>query len=151
MTDVERYRLVILGGAGVGKSCIIRRFLLKTYTDRYRATVEDLYNREFDLGSVTIKVHIHPSCAINNEANLFPVECAFYAKLSFASLWLIRRWTSWTRPEICNFLRCDVYRLRMPTRSCWSMRPRPPSVLPACNSASRRFAVNGAISRRFRL
>lgn len=58
MADVERLRLVILGGAGVGKSCIIRRFLTKTYNDRYKATVEDLYNTEYDLGSVTIKVKL---------------------------------------------------------------------------------------------
>lgn len=56
MADFERIRLVILGGAGVGKSCIVKRFLFKTYTDKYRATVEDLYNREYDLGSVTLKV-----------------------------------------------------------------------------------------------
>jgi GTPase SAR1 family protein len=56
MSDFERIRLVILGGAGVGKSCIVKRFLLKTYSDKYRATVEDLYNREYDLGSVTLKV-----------------------------------------------------------------------------------------------
>lgn len=56
MSDIERIRLVLLGGAGVGKSCIVRRFLTKTYTDKYRATVEDLHNREYDLGSVTLKV-----------------------------------------------------------------------------------------------
>uniref|UniRef100_A0A182YC01 Uncharacterized protein n=1 Tax=Anopheles stephensi TaxID=30069 RepID=A0A182YC01_ANOST len=55
MSDFERIRLVILGGAGVGKSCIIKRFLFKTYSDKYRPTVEDLYNREYDLGSVTLK------------------------------------------------------------------------------------------------
>lgn len=58
MADFERIRLVILGGAGVGKSCILKRFLFKTYTDKYRATVEDLYNREYDLGGVTLKVDI---------------------------------------------------------------------------------------------
>lgn len=56
MADLERIRLVILGGAGVGKSSIVKRFLFKTYTDKYRATVEDLYNREYDLGGVTLKV-----------------------------------------------------------------------------------------------
>lgn len=57
MADLERIRLVILGGAGVGKSCIVKRFLFKTYSDKYRATVEDLYNREYDLGSTSnIKV-----------------------------------------------------------------------------------------------
>lgn len=59
MADLERIRLVILGGAGVGKSCIVKRFLFKTYSDKYRATVEDLYNREYDLGSTSnIKVRI---------------------------------------------------------------------------------------------
>ncbi|EDX05936.1 GD10434 [Drosophila simulans] len=55
MADLERIRLVLLGGAGVGKSSIVKRFLFKTYTDKYRATVEDLYNREYDLGGVTLK------------------------------------------------------------------------------------------------
>ncbi|EDW89106.1 GTP-binding protein Di-Ras2 [Drosophila yakuba] len=58
MADLERIRLVLLGGAGVGKSSIVKRFLFKTYTDKYRATVEDLYNREYDLGGVTLKVDI---------------------------------------------------------------------------------------------
>ncbi|XP_055686618.1 GTP-binding protein Di-Ras2 [Lutzomyia longipalpis] len=58
MSDFERIRLVILGGAGVGKSSIVKRFLFKTYSDKYRATVEDLYNREYDLGAVTLKVDI---------------------------------------------------------------------------------------------
>uniref|UniRef100_A0A1B0FFN2 GTP-binding protein Di-Ras2 n=1 Tax=Glossina morsitans morsitans TaxID=37546 RepID=A0A1B0FFN2_GLOMM len=58
MADLERIRLVVLGGAGVGKSSIVKRFLFKTYTDKYRATVEDLYNREYDLGGATLKVDI---------------------------------------------------------------------------------------------
>lgn len=77
MTDVERIRLVILGGAGVGKSCIIKRFLLKTYSDKYRATVEDLYNREYDLGSVTLKVNpymiaINDKCALTAYRGALP-------------------------------------------------------------------------------
>lgn len=56
MSDFERIRLVLLGGAGVGKSCVVRRFLTKTYCDKYRPTVEDLHNREYDLGCVTLKV-----------------------------------------------------------------------------------------------
>lgn len=60
MADLERIRLVLLGGAGVGKSSIVKRFLFKSYTDKYRATVEDLYNREYDLGGVTLKVSATP-------------------------------------------------------------------------------------------
>lgn len=58
MSDYERIRLVILGGAGVGKSCIVKRFLTNTYSDKYRSTIEDLYNREYDLGHMTLKVDI---------------------------------------------------------------------------------------------
>ncbi|XP_018319769.1 GTP-binding protein Di-Ras2 [Agrilus planipennis] len=58
MADYERIRLVVLGGAGVGKSCIVKRFLMNTYTDKYRSTIEDLYNREYDLGHMTLKVDI---------------------------------------------------------------------------------------------
>lgn len=58
MSDLERLRLVILGGPGVGKSCIVKRFLFKSYSDKYRATIEDLYNREYDFGNVTLKVRV---------------------------------------------------------------------------------------------
>ncbi|KAG5677477.1 hypothetical protein PVAND_007235 [Polypedilum vanderplanki] len=58
MSDFERIRLVLLGGPYVGKSCIVRRFLTKSYNDKYRPTVEDLHNREYDLGAVTLKVDI---------------------------------------------------------------------------------------------
>lgn len=53
-----RIRLVTLGGGGVGKSSIVKRFLFNTYTDRYRPTVEDLYCKEFDLETMTLKVDI---------------------------------------------------------------------------------------------
>ncbi|XP_050301108.1 ras-related protein Rap-1b [Anthonomus grandis grandis] len=58
MSDYERIRLVILGGQGVGKSCIINRFLFNKYCNKYRSTVEDLYNKEYDLGHMTLKVDL---------------------------------------------------------------------------------------------
>lgn len=59
MGDVEhRIRLVLLGGAGVGKSSIIKRFLYNLYSDKYKSTVEDLYNRDYDIGPITLKVDI---------------------------------------------------------------------------------------------
>lgn len=54
----QRIRLVVLGGAGVGKTAIIKRFLFNTFDEKYRSTVEDLYYREYDIGNVTIKVDI---------------------------------------------------------------------------------------------
>lgn len=45
----SHYRLVTLGGSGVGKSAILKRFLFGNYVDRHRPTVEELYCREFDI------------------------------------------------------------------------------------------------------
>jgi len=58
MADLERIRLVVLGGAGVGKSAIIRRLLGQGFNERYRPTVEDLYSRECVLGTLTLKVDL---------------------------------------------------------------------------------------------
>ncbi|XP_063602513.1 GTP-binding protein Di-Ras2-like [Penaeus indicus] len=59
MSDNEhRIRLVLLGGAGVGKSSIISRFLYNKYTEKYKSTVEDLYNRDYEIGQITLKVDI---------------------------------------------------------------------------------------------
>lgn len=72
MTDYERIRLVVLGGAGVGKSAIIRRLLGQGFTERYRPTVEDLYSRECILGTLTLKVDLLDTAGINN--NIFNLK-----------------------------------------------------------------------------
>ncbi|XP_067124157.1 ras-related protein Rap-1b [Centruroides vittatus] len=57
--DTEyRIRLVILGGGRVGKSSIVKRFLFNAFCEKYRPTVEDLFCREFDIGSTVLKVDI---------------------------------------------------------------------------------------------
>ncbi|XP_031835051.1 GTP-binding protein Di-Ras2 [Nomia melanderi] len=58
MADLERIRLVVLGGAGVGKSSMIRRLLGQGFNERYKPTVEDLYSRECVLGTLTLKVDL---------------------------------------------------------------------------------------------
>lgn len=97
MSDFERIRLVILGGAGVGKSCIIKRFLFKTYSDKYRPTVEDLYNREYDLGSVTLKV----------SGTFVRSPCRLVCETAFDAFNVLRsdRLTSLIRPARCSFRR----------------------------------------------
>lgn len=51
MADPERTRLVVLGDAGVGKSAICKRFLYNTFCPKYKTTVEDLYSKEFNVGT----------------------------------------------------------------------------------------------------
>lgn len=56
--DVDRlhFRLVLLGSNGTGKTSILNRFLFKKFEPKCKPTVEDLFTKTFDLGSVEIKV-----------------------------------------------------------------------------------------------
>lgn len=56
--DEQRYRLVVLGAGQVGKSSIIGRLLRQDFTDSYRATVEDLHCRDYNVNGSTVKVDI---------------------------------------------------------------------------------------------
>ena len=49
-------RLVVLGGGGVGKTSIVKRFLFNTYCEKHRPTVEDLFFKEYNLGTMLLKV-----------------------------------------------------------------------------------------------
>ena len=51
-------RIVLLGGGGVGKTAIVKRFLFHSFCDKYRATVEDLFFKEFNYGNLLLKVRI---------------------------------------------------------------------------------------------
>ncbi|VVC27824.1 Small GTP-binding protein domain,P-loop containing nucleoside triphosphate hydrolase,Small GTPase [Cinara cedri] len=63
MADPERTRLVVLGDAGVGKSAICKRFLYNSFCSKYKTTVEDLYSKEFNVGtSQQLKVDILDTC-----------------------------------------------------------------------------------------
>ncbi|KAG8180798.1 hypothetical protein JTE90_008583 [Oedothorax gibbosus] len=52
----SHWRLVTLGGAAVGKSSILKRFLFGTYCDRHRPTVEDLYSGTHSQGNSQPKI-----------------------------------------------------------------------------------------------
>ncbi|CAL8128203.1 unnamed protein product [Orchesella dallaii] len=58
MGDLERIRLVILGGPKVGKSAIVKRFLFGSFMEKYKPTVEELYSKEYDFHRITLKVDI---------------------------------------------------------------------------------------------
>ncbi len=58
MGDEERNRLVILGAGQVGKTAIVSRFLRQTFPETYKATVEDLHCRDYDINGTQVKVDI---------------------------------------------------------------------------------------------
>ncbi|CAL8141668.1 unnamed protein product [Orchesella dallaii] len=57
--STDRTRLVLLGGPGVGKSAIVKRFLFNQYPEKHKPTVEDSYSHEFNVdSSIPLKVDI---------------------------------------------------------------------------------------------
>ncbi|XP_078082118.1 rasd family member 4 [Mustelus asterias] len=56
--EKSQVRLVFLGAAGVGKTSLIRRFLLDTFESKYKRTVDELHSKEYEVGSMRIKIEI---------------------------------------------------------------------------------------------
>ena len=56
--EEQRHRLVVLGAGAVGKSSIVSRFLKGTFTESYKATVEDLHCRDYEVNGTLIRVDI---------------------------------------------------------------------------------------------
>ncbi|CAL8141680.1 unnamed protein product [Orchesella dallaii] len=57
--STDHTRLVLLGGPGVGKTAIVKRFLFNQYPEKHKPTVEDSYSHEFNVGSsIPLKVDI---------------------------------------------------------------------------------------------
>ena len=54
----ERHRVVVFGAGRVGKTAIVNRFLHGTFPEHYKATVEDLHCREYDIKGAVLKVDV---------------------------------------------------------------------------------------------
>jgi small GTP-binding protein len=56
--EEQRHRLVILGAGEVGKTSIVTRFFKGTFSDSYKATVEDLHCKDYDINGTIVRVDI---------------------------------------------------------------------------------------------
>ncbi|XP_003737246.1 dexamethasone-induced Ras-related protein 1 [Galendromus occidentalis] len=54
----DHYKLVVLGDAKVGKTSIIHRFLYDKMPAKYRATVEEFHQGEFDMNGTSLTLNI---------------------------------------------------------------------------------------------
>jgi small GTP-binding protein len=52
------YRVVVMGASRVGKTSIISQFLYDQFQSRYKATVEEMYRGEFEVGNVKLSLDI---------------------------------------------------------------------------------------------
>lgn len=46
-SNIETYKIILLGTSGVGKSAIITQFIYKKFVDIYNPTIEDSYQKNF--------------------------------------------------------------------------------------------------------
>ncbi len=58
ITDNGVFRIVVMGAAGVGKTCLISQFLYKTFHKQYKATVEELHRGEFEINGQLLTLDI---------------------------------------------------------------------------------------------
>ncbi|ELT92423.1 hypothetical protein CAPTEDRAFT_92786 [Capitella teleta] len=54
----DRYRIIVMGAARVGKTCIINRFLYERFVAKHKATVENLHQGEYFVNDATITLDI---------------------------------------------------------------------------------------------
>ncbi|XP_014246333.1 ras-related protein Rap-2a [Cimex lectularius] len=54
----SKHKIVVLGGAKVGKSSIIAQFLYGTFSTKYKRTVEEMHREEFNVGGVRLTLEI---------------------------------------------------------------------------------------------
>lgn len=52
------YRVVLMGAAGVGKTCLLNQFLYDRFTETYKATVEELHHSSYENHGVELTLDI---------------------------------------------------------------------------------------------
>lgn len=54
----QRHKIVVMGPSRAGKTSLISQFLYGQFPERYKRTVEEMYNGEFDVGGVRLTLDI---------------------------------------------------------------------------------------------
>lgn len=56
--DKTRYRIVVMGAAEVGKTCVVSRMLDERFMLEYKATVEDMHSGQFEVNGHVVTLDI---------------------------------------------------------------------------------------------
>ena len=54
----DKYRLVVMGAAEVGKTCLVSRFLYHEFISQYKATVEEFHSGEYEINGRPLTLDI---------------------------------------------------------------------------------------------
>ena len=66
--EIPKLKLVLVGDAGVGKSCLITNYLHNTFTENYEPTVLDVYQGTKSINKQQVDLEIHDTSGDDNLA-----------------------------------------------------------------------------------
>jgi len=72
--EVPKYKLIFLGDQGVGKSCILNRFMNDTFSEEYQATIGlDFQSKNFQIGGQDIHLLLYDTAGQEKFRSLIPM------------------------------------------------------------------------------
>ena len=72
--DIPKYKLIFLGDQGVGKSCILNRFMNDTFTEEYQATIGlDFQSKNYQIGGQDIHLLLYDTAGQEKFRSLIPM------------------------------------------------------------------------------
>jgi small GTP-binding protein len=119
----DSFRIVVLGSGGVGKTCVILRFLRDTFDADYVPTIQDSFEKSYSLNGKTYKLNIVDTAgqdemeSINNlaikSADAFVLLYSCTSAMSFGELdkyktQICSNFTSGTPKIVIGGNKCDM-------------------------------------------
>ena len=72
--DIPKYKLIFLGDQGVGKSCILNRFMNDTFNEEYQATIGlDFQSKNYQIGGQDIHLLLYDTAGQEKFRSLIPM------------------------------------------------------------------------------
>lgn len=84
----REYKVVVLGGGGVGKSALTVRFVHSLFVEKYDPTIEDSYRRTLNVDGITVALEVLDTAGteqVRSLLSLFPLHERRLAELNSLS------------------------------------------------------------------
>jgi len=76
----REYKVVVLGGGGVGKSALTVRFVHSLFVEKYDPTIEDSYRRTINVDGITVSLEVLDTAG-TEQVNASNLSCGTNSEL----------------------------------------------------------------------